>query len=243
MKHQSVEYFDGPQKLIGEWVFAEEGPDQRPAILIFPAFEGRGPFTLDYAENFAKQGYAVFVADMYGNAEVAQTLDRCFELLSPFLKDRSLVRRRASLAHVVVKQSPMVRSQKIGAMGFCFGGMCVLELARSGEDLAAGVSAHGVLTASNLPTAAIRSHLLILHGYRDPQTAPDALSLFAEEVDAAGAPSWVFTFFGDAKHAFTDPATGSFDAAREQKMGREYNRLAAERAFRYASDFFTETLK
>ncbi|MBS0351803.1 MAG: dienelactone hydrolase family protein [Proteobacteria bacterium] len=162
------------------------------------------------------------------------------ELVTPFLKNRALVRKRALLAFDHLRKHPLVDKSKIGAIGFCFGGMCVMELARSGEDLAAAVTMHGVLEKSELPTHSIKSKLLILHGYQDPQSPPDALKKFADEMEQAEGPDWVFTNFGHAKHSFSEPRAGKVDPERERKMGRAYNRFAAEQGFRYALDFFNQ---
>lgn len=242
MNNTSVEYTDGHQKLIGELFYDSKNTQQQPAIILFPAFEGRGDFSLDYAKKIAQKGYIVFVADMYGDAQVASTLPDCFSLITPFLKDRELVRRRALLAHKTLLQQKNVDQNKIGAIGFCFGGMCLLELARSGAQLHAGVSLHGVLSKSNLPTLPIQSKLLILHGYQDPQVPPTEVTPFAQEMAAAGVTDWTLTFFGEAKHSFTDPKTGTFDAEKEMEMGRKYDAIVAARSFRYAMDFFHETL-
>lgn len=239
MHTQTLEYFDGSTKLIGELINYDKTKTHQPIIIVFHAFEGRGEFTVDYAHHIAAKGYAVFVADMYGNARTADTIEGCMELITPFLQDRQLVRRRALLAYKTVAEF----SDNIGAMGFCFGGMCVLELARSGENLRAAVTAHAVLAKSQLLTHPIKSSLLILHGYQDPQVPPTELPKFASEMEEAGAPDWTFTFFGDAKHSFTDPKTGTFDPVREPQMGRVYNATAAARTFRNAIDFFDEILK
>lgn len=241
MTQETIEYLDGSQKLLSELVYDKrQMAADKPAILVFPAFEGRGEFTLDYAKKFAEHGHPAMAVDVYGDGAVAKTIDECFQWVQPFLHDRSLVRKRALLAYKNLSQHPVMAQRKIAAIGFCFGGMCVLELARSGENLFAGVSAHGVLGKSELPTKNIKGKLLILHGYRDPQSPPDAFQKFAEEMDAANAPDWIFTFFSHAKHSFTDPRTGSFDAAREEKMGREYHQQSAERTLRYSLDFFAE---
>lgn len=243
MHREPLEYFDAQQRLLGELIYDKRHGSSkgRPAIIVFHAFEGRGQFTIDYAENLAKQGYVTFVADMYGDAAVAGDLEQCFQYITPFLQDRSLVRKRAQLAFQAVAALPLVDSNKIGALGFCFGGMCMLELARSGENLAAGVSMHGVLQKSNLPTAAqIKTKFLILQGYRDPQVSPDSLQKFAEEMKAAGDPDWVYTFFSHAKHSFTDPKSGTMDPKRESEMGREYHPLVAKRSLTFALDFFGE---
>lgn len=243
MRHQSIEYFDAEKRLVGELIYDKrfKESDKRPAIIIFHAFDGRNQFAIDYAENLAKQGYITLAADMYGDAAVASNIEQCFEYIKPFLQDRSLVRRRAQLAFQALTAQPMVDKNKIGALGFCFGGMCMLELARSGENLAAGISMHGVLKKSNLPTAQqINTQFLILQGYRDPQVSPTSLQEFAEEMALAGDPDWVYTFFSHAKHSFTEPKVGSMNPEQESKMGREYHALAAKRSFRYALDFFAE---
>lgn len=243
MHTEEIEYFDGSQKLIGK-VFYETNSTQqkRPAIMLFHALEGRTGLVLELAEKYAKQGYIAFAVDMYGDAQNANTLESGFTLLGPSLKDRSMVRRRAVLAYETVKKLPSVDSQKIGAIGFCFGGMCILELARAGQPLTAGVCCHGVLAKSDLQTHKITSKLLVMQGYQDPQVPPSTLQAFAEEMFAAGNTDWTFSFFGNAKHSYTDPRTGTFNPAKEAEIGREYNPIAAARAFTFADSFFKEWL-
>lgn len=194
MTVKTIEYFDGAQKLIGQLIYPKSTPKPQAAIIVFHAFEGRGSFTLDYSHQLAEQGYLVFAADMYGNAEVATTIDGCYKLITPFLQDRNLVRKRAVLAYETLLQQEHINKNKIGALGFCFGGMCVLELARSGANLTAGISIHGVLAKSDLPTYAIKAKILALHGYKDPQVPPTELQKFAQEMDTAGVEDWTFTF-------------------------------------------------
>ncbi|MCD6047621.1 MAG: frsA [Gammaproteobacteria bacterium] len=243
MQTQKIEYLDGDQKLLGEIIYPQELKGNHPAVIVFPAFEGIAEFALDYGKKLAEKGYIAFVADMYGDRQTADTLEGCFALITPFLQSRELVRRRALLAFETLKNQKNVNCKKIGAIGFCFGGMCVLELARSGADLCAGVSCHGVLVKSDLKTHDVKSKLLILAGYADPQVpAAQSLQDFAAEMQNANNHDWIFTFFGDAKHSYTDKKTGSFDLAKEQAMGREYNQRAAEFTFRYALDFFDKEL-
>lgn len=242
MKHQTIEYYDGKQLLIGELIYNSNLAEPQSTVIVYPAFEGRGEFALQYGENLAQIGYNAFVADIYGEAQVAQTLEECIQLYMPFSKDRALVRRRAELAFLAIVENDRVNQNKIGAMGFCFGGMCALELARSGQNLGAVVTAHGMLEKSNLPTQTIKSKVLVLHGYKDPQAPPHLLNGFAEEMESAGVSDWTVTFFGGAKHSFTDPKTGTFDLEKELAMGREYHPIAAQRSFRYAADFFAEAI-
>lgn len=245
MHTEEVVYFDGAQQLLGKLMY-QSGPDfsqRRPAVMVFHAFEGRSDFALECARKYAEQGYIAFAVDIYGDAATSDTIEGCYELVTPFLQDRSLVRKRACLAYETLKQNPLVHPAKIGALGFCFGGMCVLELMRSGAPLTAGVGCHSVLAKSTLPTENISGKLLLLQGYQDPQVpALPNLDAFAQEMADAQNNDWTFTYFGDVKHSYTDPKTGHFDPEREKKMGREYNPRAAARAFSYADSFFKEWL-
>lgn len=236
MQSRTITYFDGVQALVGEFFY--EGSAKRPTVIIFPAFEGRGSFVVDYAEHLVSQGFSAFIVDMYGDSKVADTLADCITLYTPFSTDRSLVRRRAVLAFEALLQQQEVDTTKIGGIGFCFGGMCLLELVRSGAKLRSGVSMHGGLGKSDLPTLPFETKLLILHGYQDPQVPPSSLQAFAMEMQQIDRNDWIFTFFGDAKHSFSDPKTGTFDAVKEAQMGRAYNAAAAKLGFAYALDFF-----
>lgn len=241
MKTETIKYYDGEQLLVGEFIYPTNW-DQKPlaTVILFHAIEGRGDFVVDYAKKIADKGFITFVADMYGNGEATDSLKRGFELITPFLQDRNLVRRRALVAFDTVIKNPHVDKSKVSAIGFCFGGMCVLEVARSGANLYSGITLHGVLGKSDLPTHDIKSKLLILHGYRDPQVPPENLNLFANEIDAAKTKDWTFVFFGHAQHSYTDPKTGTFDPVKEKEMGRAYDPLAAKRAFNYVIEFLTE---
>lgn len=242
MQQETIEYYDDKQKLIGQLIFDAKATQKKPIIIIFPAFEGIGEFSIEYGKRLAEAGFVSFVADMYGDGKSTDTIEGALELISPFLKDRELVRRRATLAFTTAAGIDQADSKHIGTIGFCFGGMCALEVARSGADLKALVSAHGVLKKSDLPTEPINAKLLILHGYKDPQVPPNSLTAFADEMEEANVNDWAFMFFGNAKHSFTDPKTGTFDAEKEAEMGREYDAFAAKNSFHFAVDFFKETL-
>lgn len=243
MKSHAIAYFDQETKLIGKLFVEETAQHQKkPAIILFPAFEGHAHFILDYAEKLAKKGYVTFVADMYGEGVSSKKLEECIGFYMPFADNRTLTRRRAVLAYETLLKQPNVDVNKIGVIGFCFGGTCALELARSGADINACISVHGAFGKSDLPTKEIKSKILLLHGYQDPQVPPTLLPAFAAEMKEANVHDWMITYFGEAKHSFSDTATGSFDAVKEAEMGRAYDPIAAERSYRYAVDFFNETL-
>lgn len=232
MKSKTIYYQDGEQKLIGELFLAEEAS---ATIVLFPAFEGRSKFLLDYAYKLTQYGFNTFAADIYGDAQTAATIEGCFDLVMPFIEDRALVRRRSCLVVETVRELRL--TSQLGVMGFCFGGMCALEVARAGIDIDRVAVLHGVLAKSALPTEMIKAKLLFLQGYQDPQVPPSQLTDIANELQQAENNDWTFTFFGDAKHSFTDPLTGTFSPDKEKEMGREYNKIIAEQAFRYVLDF------
>lgn len=235
-------YWDKEIRLIGEFLYEAEVTVNRPTLILFSAFEGISTFSRDYARRLVQVGYQVFLADMYGEQEEAKTLERCFELVQPFLEDRALVRRRAELALAQCRQLPGVCSTKIGALGFCFGGTAVLELARSGADFVAGAVFHGNLAQSALPTFSIKPALLIQNGYADPMVSPNQLHDFAREMTEMSEVDWTYICFGQAQHSFTDPATGHFNPLKEVQIGRVYNPLAAEASYQHALYFFQRLL-
>ena len=244
LQYQSIEYVLDNQKYIGELVYSGVLDKTRKVIIVFSAMEGRGEFTLEYAADLASNGFVAFVADVYGDGSVFSDLDSIFACLMPLISNRSEIRKRSVLAYDTVTNLPWVNHESVGAIGFCLGGMCVLEVARSGIKLKAGVSVHGVLGKSELKTASpVKTKLLILAGHADPQVPSDvSFNDFTKEMTSAGNTDWVFTFFGGVKHSFSDKKTGSFDKKREDEMGREYNDLAAKLSFKSAVDFFNQVL-
>lgn len=241
MKPQNIEYWDGSQKLIGEFVTPPHAKNC-PAVLLFPAFEGRSAFASQYAEKLAQLGFAVLIVDYYGDGRGSSNFDTCLEWYGPLGKDRALARRRACLAFKALSEQPMVDKNRIGGIGFCFGGTCLLEAIRAGESIQAAVCMHTAVAKSDLPTAAISTRLLVLQGYEDPQVPPAELAAFAQEMTNAGAKDWTYSFFGCTQHSYTDPKTGSFDPVREKAFGRAHNPIAAQHAFAMTVAFLQNNL-
>ena len=242
LKQQTMTYHDDDNKLIGQFIYDEQNSAPQPGIVLFPAFEGIAEFAINYGKDLAKHGFAVLVADIYGDAKTTDTIEGCFELVTPFLKDRALVRRRAQLAFTTLADQQSVDNSRIGTMGFCFGGMCGLEIARSGANIKAVVAAHSAVAHAELENHNQCQHFLILNGYADQQVPPSHIADFAEEMKQHNVKDWDYHFFGHAKHSYTDPKTGTFNPEKEQEMGRAYNPVAAKRCFHYAVAFFKETL-
>ena len=236
MHKQDIEYFESGVRFVGCLVYDASFKGKRPAVLVAPAFEGRNQFAISKAELLAKLGYVAFVVDMYGDGQVAQGVEASLKLMIPIFNDRALLRKRILAAFNTVKNLEIVDSYKIAGIGFCFGGMCMLDLARAGADIKGVVSFHGVFKVpEGIPNAKIIAKVLLLHGHKDPQVSPDQAVLIENELDAAGV-DWQLMFYGSAMHSFTDPN------ATEIERGRKYDPVIAKRSWYVMEGFLKEVL-
>ncbi len=231
----SVAYEHAGVKLEGYLALpAQAGP--RPAVLVVHEWWGNNDYAKRRARELAEAGYVAFALDMYGAGKTTEDPKQAGEWATPFYKDRSLLlaRARAGLAQVTAR--PEVDRGRVGAIGFCFGGMVCLELARAGEPLAAAVSFHGSLkTSAPAQPGAITAKVLVLHGGADPLVPPADVAAFMTEMTAAKA-EWSLEVYGTALHAFTNPAAGTtlgkglpiaYDAGAEKASFAAMHRLFA----------------
>ncbi len=236
MFSQDLEYQDGDTRCIAHVAYDDSHNKPRPCVLVVHAFEGRNPLACEYADKLADLGYVGIAVDMYGEGNVAHDLEGCMAYMLPLFQDRAALRARILAAFDAAKSLDVVDNHNICAMGFCFGGMTVLDLARSGADVKGVVSIHGVFAGPEGLDCHVKAKVLALHGYQDPQVPPDQLTDFADEMNAQNV-DWQVLFFGNAKHAFTDPHAADIGGP---EMGREYNATATARSWQYCQDFFTE---
>ena len=209
----------------------------RPGVLVAPTWAGRNEFACDKARALAELGYVGFALDLYGDGRVGEGPAACSALMAPFMADRALLQGRMLAAFEALRQQPEVDPGRIGAIGFCFGGLCVLDLARSGADAAAVVSFHGLLSPPpDAGPSPVQARVLVLHGYDDPMAPPDHLLALADEFSAAGA-DWQFHAYGGTQHAFTNPM------ANDPAMGTVYNPVADRRSWQSMTNFLAEVLK
>jgi dienelactone hydrolase len=206
----------------------------RPAILIAPDWSGLNEFAKEKAQQLAQMGYVAFALDMYGAGKVGLSNDEKAELMQPLIQDRTLLLARMQAALSTVSEMATVDNQKIAAIGFCFGGLCALDLARSGAEIKGVVSFHGLLNApESLPTSPIKAKVLALHGYADPMVPPEQINQFANEMTRAQA-DWQIHMYGNTQHAFTNPA------ANDTQLGTVYNARAEQRAWLTTQNFLQE---
>ncbi len=236
LQTEKIKYQDGSLTLEGHCAFDPNIKEKRPGILVAPTWAGRDSFLDKKAEELAKLGYAGFALDMFGMGKVGNTKEEKSALIQPFVNDRNVLRGRILSAFEAIKTLPFVDSSKIGAIGFCFGGLCVLDLARSGADIKGVVSFHGLLQKpEHLANNKILAKVLALHGHDDPMVPPEAVLDFEKEMTQAEV-DWQVHVYGKTMHAFTNPQ------ANDPGFGTVYNERTASRAWRAMEDFFKEIL-
>lgn len=208
--------------------------NKRPGVLVVPDAAGCGEFVKNKAEKLAELGYVSLAVDMYGDGKVAKVFAEAMQIVKPIMSDRALVKHRILTAFEALKKISTVDTTKIAAIGFCFGGLTVLDLARSGTDVAGVVSFHGALHAPEGHTPQpIKAKVLAMHGYADKFVTPDHVTAFAQEMTTSNA-DWQIHMYGHTMHAFTNPQ------ADDPEMGRQYNAAADHRSWISMKNFFAE---
>ena len=195
---------------------------------------GRSAFEDGKAIALAQQGYTGFAIDMYGKGVQGTNPEENAALMTPLVENRELLQARIAAAVAVLRQQPEVAPAMVAAIGFCFGGLCVLDLARCGSDVSGVVSFHGLLgSPGNTAGEKISARVLCLHGYDDPMAQPEDVLALAAELTAAGA-DWQVHAYGNTVHAFTNPA------ANDPDMGTVYNEVAERRSWTALQNFLQE---
>jgi dienelactone hydrolase len=226
-------YTDSGTPLTGMLCLDEALPGRRPGILLVHGGGGLDEHARDQARRFAGLGYVVFACDMFGDG-VAGDRERIIGRVTALRDDPALMARRARVGLAVLSGCPGTDG-RAAAVGFCFGGLAVLALARSGEPVAGAVSIHGSLATSRpARPGSVRARLLVCHGALDPHVPLSDVTAFADEMNAAGA-DWQLIMYGGAMHGFTHSR-----AKPGAVPGVAYDPLADSRSFAAARSFLAE---
>ena len=232
---RSVEYRQGNTRLVGYLAFPKDVTGPLPGILVVHEWMGLNDYAKHRADQLAELGYIAFAADIYGDGKIAANREEAGKLAGSYKNDRPLLRARVAAGLATLKAQPGVTGDKIAAIGYCFGGTAVLELARSGADIAGVVSFHGGLdTPTSQDAKNIRAKVLALHGADDPYVPADQVAAFENEMRQAGV-DWQLIVYGGAVHGFTNPANGT-----DNSKGAAYNALADARSWVAMQQFFNE---
>lgn len=210
-----------------------EGSGRRPGVLIAHEAPGLNDHPKRRARMIAELGYVALAADLYGEGRIAQKPEESQQLMGPLREDVPRLRRYTRAGFDALAKLPNVDTKRIGAMGYCFGGLAVLELARMGAPLAGIVSFHGILSTKTPEDAKnITGKILVCTGADDPLVPPEQVAGFTNEMNKAGI-DWQIVTYGGTKHAFTNP-----DANRPPALG--YNAMADARSWEAMRGFWFE---
>src|SRR5438034_1038219 len=210
VKTREIEYRQDGTVLQGfiAWDDAQRG--KRPGVLVVHEWWGHNEHARNQARRLAEAGYVGFALDMFGKGKVTTHPQDAQAFVSELTKDPAVVAARFNAALEQLKRDPHVDPQRIAAIGYCFGGAVVLDMARAGADLTAVVTFHGALaTKTPAQPGKVKARVLVLAGGADPFVPPEQVEAFRQEMRAAGAQFEVVTFPG-AKHGFTNPDAGKF---------------------------------
>jgi dienelactone hydrolase len=235
---KSVEYKQGDTTLEGYVAYDNSVAKARPGVLIVHQWKGLGEYEKMRARMLAEMGYVAFACDIYGKGVRPASMQEAGAQAGKYKGDRPLLRKRVEAGLDTLLQQPGVDKRHVAAIGYCFGGTTVLELARSGADINGVVSFHGGLSTP-IPEDAknIKCRVLACHGADDPNVPPAEVAGFEKEMRDAKV-DWQLIAYGNAVHSFTDKGAGN-----DNSKGAAYNEKADHRSWQAMKDLFAEIFK
>jgi len=235
---ETVEYKEGDATLEGFVAYDDATQGQRPGILVVHQWMGLTDYEKKRAEMLAQLGYVAFCADIYGKGVRPKSTQEAGPLAGKYKGDRQLLRARVNAALATLRQQAQVDQKRVAAIGYCFGGTTVIELARSGAEVAGVVSFHGGLD-SPVPADGknIKCKVLVCHGADDPFESAEDMAAFENEMRTAEV-DWQLIKYGGAVHSFTQPNAGN-----DNSKGAAYNEKADKRSWAAMRQFFAEIFK
>ena len=238
VKTQIVEYQEGGITLEGYLAWDDAIQCKRPGILVVHEWTGLGDYAKSRTRMLAEMGYLAFAADIYGKGIRPRTPQEAGSESGKYKMNRKLMRSRVEVGLALLVANPMCDSKRVAAIGYCFGGTCVLELARSGAEIAGVVSFHGGLdTPTPEDAKQIKCKVLVLHGGDDPHVPVKDVEAFENEM-RAGNVDWQLVVYGGSVHGFTNPASGN-----DKSRGAAYDEKADRRSWEAMKAFFAEIFK
>ena len=223
-KERPVPHSFEDEQLESVFVGRRDG-EARPTVLLIPTVMGVTDLETGFGRQLVELGYNTFVADIFGKHLRGAPRNTMFAEMNRLKGDRAALRQRLIHLLELAQALDEVKSDQIVVAGYCFGGMCALDVARSGADIAAAVSFHGLFDPPGLPEEKIKAKVVAFHGWDDPMVPPDQVVALGNELTEAGA-DWQIHAYGHVGHGFTNPRASDL-----QIDGVAYNALAAERSW------------
>ncbi|MFC4219129.1 dienelactone hydrolase family protein [Flagellimonas marina] len=230
-------YSDKKQSYEGVIAYDDSQKGKRPVVLVSHTWMGQSQFEEDKAKELAKLGYLAFAIDVFGQDRRAKNAEEAEALMNEMLEDRQELLNRILLAMETIKKNEMADAKNVGAIGFCFGGKCVLDLARSGINMKGVVCFHGIFDPPGIEHEGdILAKILVLHGWEDPMAFPKDIVSLGYELTERNA-TWEIDVFGHTGHAFTNPNANDPDG------GMQFNPLANDRSWQRMTHFLNEVFE
>jgi dienelactone hydrolase len=215
--------FEG-EKLESAFIGRRDG-EARPTVILIPTVMGVSDLEKGFGRQLVELGYNALVADLFGKEFHGAPRDTMFGAMTRLREDRAALRRRLQHVLKTAREIEEVPDDRIVVAGYCFGGQCALDLARSGADIAAAVSFHGLFDPPGLAPEKITAKVVCFHGWDDPMVPPEKVVALGQELTEAGA-DWQIHAYGHVAHGFTNPNAHTIGIE-----GVRYNELAAERSW------------
>jgi dienelactone hydrolase len=207
---------------------------RRPGVILFPTVMGVSDLEIGFGRELVHLGYTAVVADLFGKEFRGAPRDTMFGEMNRLAQDRTSLARQLQAVLEQVRGLDAVDSGRIAVAGYCFGGLCALDLARTGADIAGAASFHGLFDAPGLDSNPIRAKVIAFHGWDDPLVPPEKVVALGQELTAAGA-DWQIHAYGNVAHGFTNPKAHEIGIE-----GVRYNGLAKERSWSAFVNFLEE---
>jgi len=238
LRLEAIEYKEGDTVLEGYLAYDDAIKGKRPGVMVVHEWTGLGPYVKRRANELAELGYIAFAADIYGKGVRPKDHEEAAKVSGIYFNDRKLMRARAKAGLDVLKNHELTDKSRIAAMGYCFGGAAVLELARSGAGIGGVVSFHGILSTPNHEDAKnIKAKVMVFDGANDPFVPQEMVTAFEDEMRKAGV-DWQMVIFGGAVHSFTVPEAGN-----DPSKGMAYNEKADKRSWEMMKIFYKEIFR
>ncbi len=236
LKEDEITYKAGDTTLKGYLVYDNSIAGKRPAVLVVHEWWGQNEYARKRARMLAELGYTALAVDMYGDGKQADHPEHAGKFAGEVMKNREIATARFQAGRRILQEHATVNPEKIAAIGYCFGGAVVLEMARLGTDVNGVVSFHGSLgTAHPAQPGSVKTKVLVLNGAADPFVPAEQIAQFKKEMDGAGV-DYKFISYERAKHAFTNPEADTF--GKKFNMPLEYNARADEQSWAEMQRFF-----
>ena len=240
IKEEAVTYSADTVTMNGFVAYDASTDKKRPVVLIVHEWWGVNDYTRSRAKQLAELGYLAMAIDMYGNGKQGDNPEMAGQLAMPFYKDPAMAKARFDAALAKVKLMPQADTNQVAAIGYCFGGAMVLNMARMGSPLAGVVSFHGGLAGVPADKNLLKAPILVCHGEADSFVSAAEVAAFKKQMDSIGA-NYTFKSYANATHAFTNP--GATENGKKFNIPISYNAAADSSSWNDMKVFFAQIFK